>query len=177
MVSVERLADNQVEKPAEKHHCAPENAAKMLMWIRERGGIAIWRSVNLSNPGASWSTPVNHEDGTPGGRPTWQADSAPCRVISDPSEVEVVTAREVKRFHVGVRRGDQGLSLKVTDGGSRRIRSEVAKAGEEAWHEFDYGTQEAVILVPGEKVSLLEWEAREAQRHDSEEKTVSKARG
>ena len=36
---------------------------------------------------------------------------------------------EVKRFHVAVRLGSQGFSLKVSDGGSRRIRREVAKAG------------------------------------------------
>ena len=49
------------------------------------------------------------------------------------------------------------MSLKVTDGGTRRIRKEVGKAGEDAWYEFDYGTQEAVIFVPGEVVGLLEY--------------------
>lgn len=156
---------------AGKHHCAPENAAKMLMWIRERGGIAVWQSVDLSDTEVSWSTPVRSEDGTPISKPTWKAANIPCRLISDPSEVEVITAREVKRFHVAVRRGSQGLSLKVTDGGSRRIRAEVAKAsakfGGEAWYEFDYSTQDAVIFVPGEKISLLEWEAQNPDHHAS----------
>jgi hypothetical protein len=42
----------------EKHHISPETAAKALEWIKTRGGLAIWQSVNLSNPGASWSTPA-----------------------------------------------------------------------------------------------------------------------
>lgn len=147
----------------EKHQCRPEDAAKMLKWIRERGGVAIWRSVNLSNPGASWSTPAWHEEDEHGARalvvsPTWQAEKVPSRVITDTSEIEVVSPREVKRFRVAVRRGSQGLSLKVTGAGSRRIREAVAKAGDGAWYEFDYGSQEAVIFVPGKAVPLLEWE-------------------
>jgi hypothetical protein len=59
--------------------------------------------------------------------------------------------KEVKRFRVGIRMGSQGLRVKVTDGGSRRIRREVAKAGAGATYTFDYMTQEAVILVPEEK--------------------------
>ena len=55
---------------------------------------------------------------------------------------------EVKRFHVGVRMGSNGLALKVTDGGSRRIRREVSKAGEGAYYAFDYLTQDAIILRP-----------------------------
>jgi hypothetical protein len=145
---------------SEKHPCAPENAARFLKWVRERGGVAVWLSVNLSNPGASWSTPALDEDGSPGGPPSWESARTPCRTITDPNDVEVITAKEVKRFHVAVRRGSQGLSFKLTDGSSRRLRDAVAKAGEDAWYKFDYSSQEAVIFVPGEKVSLLEWEAR-----------------
>jgi hypothetical protein len=150
-----------MEIGTEKHPCAPENAARFLKWVRERGGVAVWLSVNLSNPGASWSTPALYEDGTPGGPPSWESARTPCRVITDPEDVEVITAKEVKRFHVAVRRGS-GLSFKLTDGSSRKLRDALAKAGEGSWYQFDYGAQEAVIFVPGEKISLLEWEAREA---------------
>jgi hypothetical protein len=64
---------------------------------------------------------------------------------------------EVKRFRVGVRAGSQGLSLKVTDGGTRRIRSAVKRAGEGAYYKFDYSTQEAVIFKPGTQIPLLEF--------------------
>lgn len=139
----------------EKHECAPENAASMRMWIEKRGGIAIWPSVNLSNPGASWSTPANTLEGTPTPKPTWQAADKPERVITDPNEVVVVTRKEVKRFHVAVRQA--GLTLKCTDGATRKIRAAVAKAGEGASYEFDQGSQEAIITVPGETVSLAAW--------------------
>jgi hypothetical protein len=65
--------------------------------------------------------------------------------------------REVKRFRIGVRGSDNGLSLKVTDGGSRRIRSAVAKGRDGARYVFDYDTQEAVILAPNGKVNLADW--------------------
>ncbi len=138
-----------------KHQCSPENAGKMKDWIANRGGLFIWQSINLSNPSASWTTPARTEDGQPYQKPTWQAAAAPARHITSADDVEVVTANEVKRFHVGVRQA--GLSIKVTDGGSRRIRAAVEKAGEGAWYEFDYSTQEAIILVPGKVVPLNEW--------------------
>jgi hypothetical protein len=55
---------------------------------------------------------------------------------------------EVKRFRVGIRLGAQGFKVKVTDGGTRRIWREIAKAGEGSFCEFDYMTQEAVIMKP-----------------------------
>jgi hypothetical protein len=58
---------------------------------------------------------------------------------------------EVKRFHVAVRIGGQGFCLKVTDGGTRRIWRELAKAGTGSFYEFDYNTQEAVIYKEATK--------------------------
>lgn len=147
------LRDSVVPSLGE-HECAPDSAHRMLDWIKNRGGIAVWRSVNLSNPGASWSTPAQ-TDGVPTPRPTWQADSKPERLIIYPSDVVVVVRKEVKRFHVGVRVGGGGF--KVTDGGTRRIRAAVAKAGPGASYEFDYATQEAVITVPHKTVPLVQW--------------------
>jgi len=129
----------------EKLTVSPENADRFRDWLQNRGGLAIWRSVNLSNPGASWTTPA-----LPTPKPTWEADSHPERIVTDPAEVEVVEPREVRRFHVAVRRGSQGFTLKLTDASTRKVRAAVEKAGDEAWYVFDYSTQEAVILVPGE---------------------------
>jgi ribosomal protein S6 len=137
----------------EKHHCTIENAPRFWDWIQNRGGIAVWRSINLSNPGASWSTPADRQD-----KPTWEAGSVPERIVTDPDQVLVSVDREVKRFHVAVRPGSQGLTLKVTDGGSRRIRREVEKAGEGAYHVFDYGDHDnAVIMAPEKTMTLREW--------------------
>jgi len=141
----------------EPHIVTPENAAKFDEWIRTRGGLAIWRSVNLSNPGTSWITPAKNADGTPVTKPTWEAANEPERIITDAADVLVSKDVEVKRFHVGIRLGGQGLSYKVTDGGSRRIRSAVAKAGEGAYHLFDYSSQEAVIFKPESQIPLFEF--------------------
>ena len=140
-----------------KHECSPENAAKMRQWIQERGGVAIWRSVNLANPGASWSTPAKALDGSPTTKPTWEAESQPACIITDPAQIEVVTRREVRRFRVGVRMGSQGMSLKLTDASSRRVREACAKAGKDASYAFDHETQEAVITVPDKCVPLSKW--------------------
>jgi hypothetical protein len=137
--------------------CTPANAPRFREWIKERGGIAIWRSINLSNPGASWSTPTLTREGTPTGRPTWEADSKPSLLVTRESEVAVVSEREVKRFRVAIRRGTQGLQYKLTDASSRRLTKAVEAAGEGARYVFDYETQEACILVPDKTVPLDEW--------------------
>lgn len=138
------------------HTVTAENAEKISKWMRERGGIAVWSSINLSNLDAGWTTPARNEDGTPAGKPSWQADEIP-EIITDPAEVSVSFDKEVGRFRVAVRRGSQGLSFKVTDGGTRRIRKAVAKAGEGAYYKFDYETQQAVIMAPDKTMTLIEW--------------------
>ena len=141
----------------EPYACNASNAKKIFDWLQNRGGIFIWNSANLSNPGGSWKTPATHEDGTIGTRPTWEAGSY--RHITDVADVKVYIDMEVKRFHVAVRPG--GMGFKVTDGGSRKIRAEVAKAeekyGKPAWHVFDYYSQDAVIMVQEEAIPLSEW--------------------
>ena len=115
--------------------------------------------INSSDPGFSRTTPLHNADGSPVTKPHWKVDGVPERVITDASEVVVSVDVEVKRFHVAVRMGSQGLSVKVTDGGSRRIRAAVAKAGGEAAgasYIFDYSTQEAIILRRAKVVPLLE---------------------
>ncbi len=140
----------------DKHIVTQKNAAQIKKWFETRGGIAVWSSINLSNPGAGWTTPLHTESGERSLKPTWQAASEP-RVITDPAEVLVETVREVKRFRVAVRQSGNGLSLKLTDHASERVRREVDKAGEGAFYEFDYEHQEAVILAPVESQPLLEF--------------------
>ena len=143
----------------EKHTVSPENAALFKEWIATRGGVAVWRSIDLSDPTFTMSSPALGRDGTPTAKPSWKLENAPHRVITDPADIEVITGKEVKRFHIAVRMGSQGLSLKVTDGSTRRIRAAVEKAGEGAWYELDHFTQEAVIYAPAAKVSLKDWSA------------------
>lgn len=143
---------------SELHYCSIENAPKFLDWIRNRGGVAVWRSVNMSDPGQSWSTPLRTAEGLPAPKPhPWKAESAPSRVITDPKEVLVVEDKEVKRFHVAVRPGGNGLIIKCTDASSARIRREEEKAGKGSFHEFDHWTKEAIIYAPASQMTLAEW--------------------
>lgn len=81
------------------------------------------------------------------GKQFWQAENSPSLIITDPSEIEVHEDAEVARFRVAVRRAS-GLAFKCTDASSRKINQAVEKAGKGAYYEFDYSSQEAVILAP-----------------------------
>ena len=144
---------------SDRHEVTEEHAPKFLEWIAKRGGVAVWPSVDLSDPGVSMSSPALTPEGKPTPKPHWKLASEPSRVITSASEIDVVTWKEVKRFHVGVRRGSQGMSIELTDGATRKLRAAVAKAGEGATYRFDYEEQAAVILVPSEVVPLDQWSA------------------
>ncbi|MEI6232630.1 MAG: hypothetical protein WCT04_06235 [Planctomycetota bacterium] len=145
--------------------CREEDAARIHDWLVNRGGILIWRSANLSNPGASWTTPAQDANGGPYEKPNWQCASQPEKHILNIDDVIVYTPTEVKRFHVATRMSGNGLSIKVTDGGSRRLRTEVAKAhqkfGQFAWHVFDYDSYEnARIMIESERKPMADWVAK-----------------
>lgn len=142
------------------------HADKMAKWIKGRGGIAVWKSQDFSEFGKELFTPAFTDEGEPKPypKPSWKVANEPERIVDDPEHVILDTQKEVKRFRIGVRPGSQGLVMKVTDGGTRRISAALAKYGEESWFEFDYYTQEAVILVPGETITLKEYLERENER-------------
>lgn len=146
------------------YRISSDAARKVREWLREGRGVSVWRSIDLSDPGREVLTPAYDYEGRyayvgiPVSKPHWKMGNTPVQVMESERDFEVVTAREVKRFHVAVRRGSQGFSLKVTDGGSRRIRREVEKAGDGAWHEFDYGDYDnAVIMAPDSVVPMEDW--------------------
>ena len=135
--------------------CQPENARKYLDWIQNRGGIAHWKSVDLGDLGKSWCTPnLDMETLKPTPKPHWKCGSTPHAIITDPKEVMVVEYEEKKRFHIALRRSGSGMSIKLTDASSRKVNKQVEKAGENAVYEFDYYTQDCVILVPKSSVPL-----------------------
>jgi len=140
-----------------KHIIDIFDAPKIWEWLNTRGGIAVWSSINLSNPGAGWTTPATHADGKPATKPNWQAANEPDRIITNAEDILVQKYEECKRFHVAVRRSSNGLMVKCTDASSERIRKAVSKAGEGATYVFDYETQDAVILKPVDSFDLLTW--------------------
>ena len=135
-----------------------EHAAKLLDWIKNRNGIAVWQSIDLSNPGAQTFTPAI-TDGKPTGKPHWRFANEPAMVITNPDEVEITKDEEVRRFHIAVRMGSQGFSVKLTDASSRKVEAAVEKAGEGAYYEFDYSTQECVIMKPVSTMPLSQYKA------------------
>jgi hypothetical protein len=139
----------------------PDNAEKITDWLRNRGGIAIWQSIDLGRAGQTLTTPVNTSTGEPCPKPAYWVGESPACIITDFADVLISKDVEVKRFHVAVRTGDNGLRIKCTDGATRRIRAAVAKAGEDAYYVFDYMTQEAVILKPEAQLPLLDYLAEE----------------
>lgn len=134
--------------------CVPGARAKFETWIKDRGGVAVWKNVNLSNPGAGDSyTPALAVEGQ-GMRypkPHWSVEFS--KIITDINSFRFVKEmREIKRFHVAIRRSSNGLMFKCTDASSERIRREMSKAsakhGQNICREFDYETQDCVLLLP-----------------------------
>lgn len=140
---------------ATKYQCSPADAAKVYDWLKNRGGLMIWKSANLSNPGASWTTPRLRADGSESPKPTWEADEKPDRIITDAGDVEVVQDREVRRFRVKIE--PHGLTIKLSFTSSERVRAAIEKAGPGATYKFDYSSQEAMILVPDKVTPISEW--------------------
>jgi len=137
-----------------------DNARKMLDWIRNRGGIAVWTSRIIGGPvDGVYCVPAKTEEGYDSPKPYWFAGDSPDFVVTDSSDVRFVQPREVGRFRVAIRKGSQGLAYKCTDVSTLKIRKAVEKAGGESWHEFDHSSQEAVIYSPdGGEMTLRDWE-------------------
>lgn len=141
----------------EKLFITAENAEKIASWLKDREGIAVWKSIDLSNPSRQMITPVKDNDGNSYTKPHWSMSNTPI-VYTDINDITVSFDKEVKRFHVAVRMGAQGFSLKVTDAGSAKIRNEVEKAGEKAYYIFDYSNyKNAVIIAPEKEMSLTDY--------------------
>lgn len=124
-----------------------ENAAVIKTWFEKRGGLRVWNSVSLSDPSKQWLTPgdVSH-------KPHWSCGSE-STLVTDPADVQVARFEEVKRIRVAIRPGRQGLTMKLTDGSTRKVERALAKYPDSTY-VFDYDTQEAVILVPCGYTSL-----------------------
>lgn len=151
----------------EKYTCNEANAKQIYKWLNTRGGIFIWKSINLSNPCGSWTSPARNGVGSVVEKPNWQCDSTPARHITSVDDVMVSTAKEVKRFHVAVQEG--GTGYVVTSGGSRRIRDEISKARQKydkpAWHVFDYWDEKnAVIMIEDSAIPMAEWVKNNADK-------------
>ena len=134
-----------------KMHITTNQVELINEWIKSRGGVLVWNSISLSNPGAQLLTPYLDSEGkVREQKPAYYTSNTPKHVKSA-EEVAVIIPKVFKRFHVAVRPGAQGFSLKVTDGGTRRIHSYLEKAGEGSWYEFDYCNYDNCIIYQKER--------------------------
>lgn len=120
----------------------PNVKEKMQEWIDKRGGVKVWKSINLSNGDAgNIFTPADVQQ-----KPRY--DMVLDKIVVDINDFRFVKEWvEVERFHVALRRGSQGLMVKCTDGSTRRIRN-AQHRHPGSFYRFDYMTQEAVIEKP-----------------------------
>ncbi len=130
-----------------KIDCSAENAPKFVEWIRSRGGVALWRSANLSNPGATWSAPADVT------RPTWQAEEKPWFIVTDPDEIEVYIPLEVSRLKIATK--VRGFTVHLTKPSTMRLHKALVKAGNDSFYAFN--GDEAVIYTRSEVKSLSKW--------------------
>lgn len=141
----------------------PDNAAQILGWFKQNRGLAHWTSVDLSDPGFALTTPAYTETGAPYPKPHWKVGNEPAFRIFDISQVRVGEYKLFKRFHAALRMGSQGFSIKVSDGGSRKIRHFLAQAGDGSFYKFvgfpDSGTDIEIFQQVGTK-PLTEWEGQ-----------------
>ena len=136
------------------------NAERFALWIESRKGLAIWNSINLSDPGKQLITPVLDPEGKPATKPHWGVANEPSEIITDPAQVILQKPKEFKRFRVAIRPSGNGLAFKCTDASSRKIRATLEKAsedGSDSWYEFDYENQEAVVYIPGDQITLADY--------------------
>lgn len=126
-------------------------------WLQAGRGLALWRSADLGNPGASWTTPARDKSGNATARPTWQAESSPALIVESADNVIVETFRTVKTIRIALARG-YGLRIDLTPASSRRLRAELAKAGEGSTYEFGgWDGKDCIILKPSGKCTLAQW--------------------
>ena len=153
------------------HLTTQSNAHRLADWLQNRGGLVIWESHDLGNPGRSVTCPYRDAAGNVKASPGWQYPK-PGRHITDPAEVAVETPREVARLRVRLKQA--GMQLTLTAASSRKLRDTMNQHGEGAWYVFAStgssqgstphgllnGEDEAIVFVPDSILPLPEWLAK-----------------
>lgn len=130
------------------------HAVKVSRWIADCGGVAVWGCLDLADPSRRFFTPARLTDGTVPGSPHWSAPRTPQRIVTDPAQVEVVTHRQVRRLRVAIRPG-YGLSLRLTDAASARLRNALDEIGPGAVYVFE--GNEAILFAEESRTPLVQW--------------------
>lgn len=135
--------------PKFKIEAFTNNATKLQEWCEKRGGVAKWKSINLSNPGYSWSTPALNEDGTPYSKPNWQCGNTP-EIVTDPKEIGIIERELYKAIPVGLQRGD-GLSFTLTPAATRKVHKLQEQCEKKHGDSF---IERAVLDIEGASIGV-----------------------
>jgi len=155
MITDNNISVTEIET---RHDCHPEHAHKFADWIANRGGVAVWKSLDLSDPTRSWSTPANTIEGTPITKPTWQASNAPDRIITSADDIDVFESKVVKTLRIAVRVGSQGFTLKLTDASTSKVNEALKKAGSGSFYRFGgWDGKDCEIHAITGTITLAEW--------------------
>ena len=164
----------------EKLSVSLENAPKFADWLANRGGLLVWQSHDLSNPGQSCTTPAL-TDGKPTTSPHWRYTANPARHITSAEDIVVYVPRVVREIVVKLQvRGQYGQKLQLTTGSSNRLRRALASANDiereagrpdsafyrfkstgtgqgDPIHGLTHGEDTVEICVHGEEISFAYW--------------------
>lgn len=149
-----------------KVECTAANASRFASWIRERGGIAVWTSIDLSRPGEQCSTPVRTDEGLPYTKPHWMYGDTPV-IVTDPAQVGVYTETVFKVIPVVLRRSSNGLSLKLADSSQRNLDRVLdrcrTKHGNAHWKRGGLDDRPSMsVFFSGDLIPLPGWCGRGA---------------
>jgi len=135
-----------------------KDAARVLTWIKERGGVAIWKSVCLSEPSYSCITPELDKDGKQTEKPSWKVGNKPI-IVTDASQIAYIETEEIKMIRISLRISGNGLMLKLTDASVRKLEKAMKSSGADSY-EFDRnadGKPIARLLKTVKEIPLSEW--------------------
>lgn len=128
---------------------SPEHEAKLAVWLKTRGGIAVWSNKDLGSSALGSQTFAPADVTT---APHWSCGNSPDFIVVDAAKISVQTDKEVAR--VKVRRGPPYLGG-INRADRAKLDKALAVAGEGAWWRSDYSEMQygsawfvAVVCVP-----------------------------
>jgi len=102
-----------------------EERDRMLVWIKDRGGVAVWEAIDLAIAGRRTFTPGD------AGRPSWQYGVKPVAIITDPDDITTYTETLYKAIPVTLRAARGGMLLKLSDASQRKVDKLLAACTEQ----------------------------------------------